>query len=365
MNKGGNAAAIGIAKGFGGLVSGVFGGIFDSVQRISGTLYAATQTLTGNERDIMSIEDQNEPTNILSGFGQGCVGFGEEIGKGFKGLCAEPCNQASIYGGKGFCKSFCKGLLGLIICPCAGIFKFITCVMAGCKNSCYVLTGRKRIPTTRFRYPRVIVEGEEKLWPYEENKAEARESIYQLDKIDTNNILFAEDFICPDVPTKLSTAILTDTHMYVLFNMNNIIFKLSLKNVNNTSLHYVSDRFYIAFQMNPNQNRIGFPIRNDFSNVALKLQDILYHMFNQSKIIQINDIKKDTSLIYGILTKDELIEKSSYANTINGGQSVYTHNTLLSKNLNKNKFNNFKKYDNESLKELNPHNNDYISLNAK
>ena len=63
--------------------------------------------------------------------------------------------------------------------------------------------------------------------PYEENKAEAREILYQLENIDTNNILFAEDFICPDCPRRMSTAILTDDHMYVVYDNRKIIFKLN------------------------------------------------------------------------------------------------------------------------------------------
>ena len=51
-------------------------------QRITGTLYAATQSLTGRDRESISIEDENEPTNVFSGIGQGIVGFGKEIGKG-------------------------------------------------------------------------------------------------------------------------------------------------------------------------------------------------------------------------------------------------------------------------------------------
>ena len=370
----------GVARGFGGLVSGIFGGIFDFIQRISGTLYAATQTISGTDRDSMSIEDENEPSNILAGLAQGCIGFGKEIGKGFYSLCAEPCKKASIKGVGGFCKGFGTGLLRFAISPFAGILKFVTCIMAGCKNTCYVLTGKKRLKTTRFRHPRVIVEGDKKLLPYEENKAEARESLYQLEKIDTNNILFAEDFVCPKCPRKLSSAILTDRFMYVIYNMQKIVFKLDLKNVVNTSLHYIDDKFIMAFRLNNNRAK-GFAISNDYSTVATGLQDILYHIFNKNQIMHSPDGKLGPDLIYDNITRDDLIDKSSYGNTLIGSQSVYSDKTLVSKltfpsnNLKKyNNRNNSKNkksilIENDSIKQLitknNGYSNDYVSLTVK
>ena len=355
----------GVAKGFGGLISGIFGGIFDFVQRITGTLYAATQTITGRDRDSMSIEDENEPTNILSGIGEGVVGFGKEIGKGFYGCCAEPCKKASVYGASGFCKGLCMGVLRLVISPFAGILKLVTCIMAGCKNSCYYLTGKKRLKTTRFRHPRVIVEGDKKLLPYEENKAEARESLYQLEKIDTNNILFAEDFICADCPRKLSSAILTDKCMNVIYNMQKIIFKMNLENVINTSVHYIDDKFFMVFKLKNNTTR-GFPLRYDYSNVATNLQDILYHMFNKSQIMYSPDGKQGPNLIYdNNVNNNDLIEKSSY-NTLIGEQSVFSDKTLFSKLTRNNLKNKKDSNENESVKQLNPNSNkDYISLNVK
>ena len=363
----------GLARGFGGLISGIFGGLFDFIQRISGTLYAATQTISGHDRDSMSIEDENEPSNILSGFGLGFVGFGKEIGKGFYSLCAEPCKKASIQGASGFCKGLGTGLLRFAICPFAGLLKLITCIMAGCKNSCYVLTGKKKIKTTRFRHPRVIVEGDKKLLPYEENKAEARESLYQLEKIDTNNIIFAEDFICPDCPLKICSAVLTDKFMYVIYNMQKIVFKLELNNVINTTIHYIDNKFILAFQLKNNKIK-GFPLRNDYSNVVTALQDILYHMFNKSQIMSSYVGRQKTYMSNNFILGNELIEKSSYANTLFGEQSVFSEKTLFSKITFKNKnnqANNIKNksygIESESVKKLNStlNNNDYISLEVK
>ena len=378
---------IGVAKGVGGLISGVFGGIFDFVQRITGTLYAATQTITGKDRDSMSIEDENEPQNVFSGFGLGIVGFGKEIGKGFYGCCAEPCQRASVYGFSGFCKGLCSGVLKLVISPFAGILKMLTCIVAGCKNSCFALSGKRRLKTTRFRYPRVIVEGDKKLLPYQENKAEARESLYLLEGMDTNNILFAEDFICPDCPNRLSSAVLTDKYMYVIYNLRKIIFKLELEKVTNTKMHYAKENFYMVFELVGGIKK-GFPLRNDYSHVATNLQDILYHMFNKNIIMYKPDDKQEPDLIYdnNIIDDINCIDKSSY-NTLIGEQSVFTDKTLISKLTEKkngfknnlktinNNFNNNIGLENDSVKQLkdnisnnnliNNDDKDVVSLNVK
>ena len=367
---------IGVAKGFGSLIYGVVGGIFDFIQRISGTLYAATQSLTGHDRESMSIEDENEPSNILSGFAQGFAGFGKEIGKGFYGFCYEPCQKTKTGGTVGLCKGLGSGLIKLVISPFAGILKLITCIFAGFKNTCFVLTGKKKVKTSRFRHPRVIVEGDKKLMPYEENKAEAREILYQLENIDTNNILFADDFICPDCPRRMSTAILTDDHMYVVYDNRKIIFKLNTRKARNVNVHYIDDKFYLAFIMKDNTKR-GFPIRYEYSTIATGLQDILYHQYNKSQIMFAQDGKLGPSIIYNDLTMDDLFDKSSYANTLIGEHSVYSNKTLFSKltvrNSNSvkmiNKRNNIDNQinENESVQQLYPKakNSDYVSLNIK
>ena len=367
---------IGVAKGFGSLIYGIVGGIFDFIQRISGTLYAATQSLTGHDRESMSIEDENEPSNIISGFAQGFAGFGKEIGKGFYSFCYEPCQKTKTGGAAGLCKGLGGGLLKLVISPFAGLLKLITCIFAGFKNTCFVLTGKKKVKTSRFRHPRVIVEGDTKLMPYEENKAEAREVLYQLENIDTNNILFADDFICPDCPRRMSTAILTDDHMYVVYDNRKIIFKLNTSKARNVNLHYIDDKFYLAFMMNDGTKR-GFPIRYEYSTIATGLHDILYHKYNKSQIMYSQDGKLGPSIIYNDLTMDDLFDKSSYANTLIGEHSVYSNKTLFSKltvrnstNLKiNNKSNNIDNQinENESVQQLYPKakNSDYVSLNVK
>ena len=363
---------IGVAKGVGNVFYGVIGGIFDVIQRISGTLYAATQSLTGHDRESMSIEDENEPSNILSGFAEGFAGFGKEIGKGFYGFCYEPCQKSKTGGTAGLCKGLGTGLLKLVISPFAGLLKLITCIFAGFKNTCYYLTGKKKIKTSRFRHPRVIVEGDKKLMPYEDNKAEAREVLYQLENIDTNNILFAGDFICPECPRRMSTAILTDNHMYVVYDNRKIIFKLNTAKADNAFIHFIDNKFYLVFKMNDNTKK-GFPIHYDYSTIATNIHDILHHKYNKAAIM-FSDGKQGQLINYNDLTVDGLFDKSSYANTLIGAQSVYSDKTLISKLTVRNTINNNNKdnitntiHENESVQQLYPKSkkSGYVALNVK
>ena len=210
----------GIVKGFGGLMSGVVGGAFNSLQRISSTVLVTIQTIMDRNKKDISDAEQNEPSNIASGFYEGIIGLGSEIGKGFYNLFTEPCKGGKTEGISGFFKGLSKGLFGLILSPVAGVFSFISSFSGGIKNSCFSIVGRKKLKTERFRHPRIIIEGEEMVHSYNERKAEAKEMLNNLNKEHTDNILYAEDFICGNtgLGKKFSTAILTDTALYVVYN---------------------------------------------------------------------------------------------------------------------------------------------------
>jgi len=141
----------GIVKGFGGLMSGIVGGAFNSVQKFSTTLLVSIQTIIDRDKKEIIAEEENEPENILSGIGQGIYGFGAEIGKSVYNLFTVPCNRAKNEGIGGFCRGLSKGLLGLILSPIAGVLKFVSSFSGGVKNSCFSLVGRKKLKTKQSR----------------------------------------------------------------------------------------------------------------------------------------------------------------------------------------------------------------------
>ena len=327
----------GIVKGFGGLMSGIVGGAFNSVQRLTTTLLVSIQTIIDrNKRDIIEVEE-NEPENILTGIGQGLYGFGAEIGKSFYNLFTVPCIRGSNEGFSGFCRGLSKGLLGLILSPIAGVLKLVSSVSGGIKNSCFSLVGRKKIKTERFRYPRIIVEGEEIFHSYHENKAEAKEMLNNLGKEYTDNILYAEDFICGNsgCGKKFSTAILTDKAIYVIYNSDKLIFEAKLKSINSIEIHFFDNNFIVKLNKKNGHSK-GFKVHKDYSKIPIELYDLISEILDKQKHLENLFLKKESGLDKGIMgniityDEDYIYDKSSYGKTLT--ENTYnTMKTLISK----------------------------------
>ena len=319
----------GIVKGFGGLMSGVVGGAFNSLQRFSSTVLVSIQTiLDRNKRDISDAE-QNEPGNIFSGFYEGIIGFGREIGKGVYNLFTDPCKKGQTEGISGFFRGLAKGLFGLILSPVAGVLSFISSFSGGIKNSCFSIVGRKKLKTQRFRHPRIIIEGEEMVHYYNENKAEAKEILDELDKEHTDNILFAEDFICANkgLGKKFSTAILTDKAIYVIYNCDKLIFEEILENIKTIEIHFSENTFIICLRLKNGISR-GFKVDKDYSKIPTELFDLISSMIEKTRIRNIYS-RRISGLERGNFSSinkfdDDYLDFSSYGRTL----SMNTYNSL-------------------------------------
>ena len=327
----------GIVKGFGGLMSGIVGGAFNSVQKFSTTLLVSIQTIIDRDKKEIIAEEENEPENILSGIGQGIYGFGAEIGKSVYNLFTVPCNRAKNEGIGGFCRGLSKGLLGLILSPIAGVLKFVSSFSGGVKNSCFSLVGRKKLKTERFRYPRIIVEGEEIFHPYHENKAEAKEILNYLNKEYTDNILFAEDFICGNsgLGKKYSTAILTDKAIYVIYNGDKLIFEEKLKLIDSIEIHFFDNNYIIKLKKKSGGST-GFKVQKDYSKIATELFDFINPILENQKSLENSFLRRgsliDIGMFGNLINKDEdyIYDKSSYGKTLSEN-TYYTLKTLQSK----------------------------------
>ena len=322
----------GIAKGVGSLVSGVVGGAFDSLQRITTTLLVSIQSIAGRKRQDILYEEQNEPENALSGLYQGICGFGSEIGRGVKNMFTQPCINYQENGASGFCSGLCKGFVGLILCPVSAVLKLVSSISAGIKNSCFGLSGRKRLKTERFRYPRIIVEGEEKVHAYNENKSEAKEILFILEKENTDNILYSEDFICADkgFGKKFSSVILTDKAIYVVYNTQKIIFEELLKNIKYSVVHFIDDKFVIVFKLLNGKSK-GFSINKDYSRIPTELFDLISPVIKRVQtmlLLSRNTNIPRRTIIDETQQDNNDIDISSYARTV----TIDTYNSMKTLN---------------------------------
>ena len=322
----------GIIKGFGGLMSGIVGGAFNSLQRFTTTLLVSIQTIIDRDKiDIIS-EEENEPENILTGIGQGLYGFGAEIGKSCHNLFTIPCKRAANEGFNGFCRGLAKGVLGLILSPIAGVLKLVSSISGGIKNSCFSLVRRKKLKTERFRYPRIIVEDEEIFHSYHENKAEAKEMLNNLGKEYTDNILYAEDFICGNsgCGKKFSTAILTNKALYVIYNSDKLIFEIKLKSTNSIEIHFLDNNFIVKFKKKSGKSK-GFKVHKDYSKIPVELFDLINAILEKKKKLENFILNKERGLEKSDIRKsiinfddDFIYDKSSYGRTY----SENTYNTM-------------------------------------
>ena len=332
----------GLLKGLGGFFSGVVGGTLGVVQRVSGTFYSATQTIMGKGREFI-IEEEDEPTNIISGIGRGIYGGLKELASGVTGIFMYPYKK---YQQKktvtSLIKAIGKGLLGLIISPFAAIFKLVYSISAGTKNTINTIAGKKVLVTSRFRHPRVMLGGDEPIHRYDPTLAEAKELLFRLLDEETDSIFYAKYFICGDKGFgseikdglfKMCMVIITDTFVLVVYNMTKIIFKLEIRKINSCALHFIDNKYILAFTLDDRHIK-GFKLEEGYANVACQIHDMFSEMGIMKNIKAVYTIARPT----GLENKDknekeekkekeneeEKIDKSSYEKTLVDNDSVIT-----------------------------------------
>ena len=332
----------GLLKGLGGFFSGVVGGTLGVVQRVSGTFYSATQTIMGKGREFI-IEEEDEPTNIISGIGRGIYGGLKELASGVTGIFMYPYKK---YQQKktvtSLIKAIGKGLLGLIISPFAAIFKLVYSISAGTKNTINTIAGKKVLVTSRFRHPRVMLGGDEPIHRYDPTLAEAKELLFRLLDEETDSIFYAKYFICGDKGFgseikdglfKMCMVIITDTFVLVVYNMTKIIFKLEIRKINSCALHFIDNKYILAFTLDDRHIK-GFKLEERYANVACQIHDMFSEMGIMKNIKAVYTIARPT----GLENKDknekeekkekeneeEKIDKSSYEKTLVDNDSVIT-----------------------------------------
>ena len=292
----------GIAKGIGKLLSGIIGGTFGVVESITGTLYSATQSLMGRNGGNF-LDDEEGPNNIASGAIQGLYGGFKELKQGVTGIVLHPMKETKKSGVKGFFKGLGKGLIGFVVSPFAAILRIVHSFVTGTKNTLNLILGNSRIRTKRFRHPRALLEGIEPLRPYDFEKAEAKEALFKVMKIETNHIDYAHYFICADkgFDKGFSLFLKTDKIIVVLYEAKKIIFSEKLRSIKKCEIHFVNEEYVIKFCRTNGTGR-GFKVMKEFYTIVCKI----YDLFSENKM---KELEKKT-----IFTSDIKIENEQEDN---------------------------------------------------
>ena len=329
----------GLLKGLGGVFSGVVGGTVGVVQKVSGTFYSATQTIMGKGREFI-IEEEDEPTNIITGIGQGIYGGLKELASGITGIFMYPYKK---YQEKktvtSVLKAIGKGFLGLIISPFAAIFKIVYSISAGTKNTINTITGKTVLVTTRFRHPRVMLGGDDPIHRYDPTLAEAKELLFRLLETETDSVFYAKYFISGDKGFdskikegifKMCMVVVTDMLIVVIYNSSKVIFKLEINKINNCSVHFIDNKYLLSFRLDDGHIK-GFRLDTRYANVACQIHDMFSEMgitksikavytFKRPEIKNDEDKKQEEEKE----NEEEKLDKSSYENTLVEDDSVIT-----------------------------------------
>jgi hypothetical protein len=145
----------GIKRGTGSLITGVGGGVVNSVASIVGTasstLSSAGGVITGDarfnrEREEMRRENKANHGGVLSGF----IAGGESVAHGFvsgiTGLVTKPMEEGAKSGALGFLKGVGMGLGGVVVKPLIGVTDGVANVAQGFSQQ---VTDKKVLPNIR------------------------------------------------------------------------------------------------------------------------------------------------------------------------------------------------------------------------
>ncbi len=145
----------------------------------------------------------------------------------------------------------------------------------GIKNTATYFS-RGKLKTERFRHPRHIVVNEP-LKPYDENYAEVQAIIRYLGDVTDNKLIFFADFkyIDPIYENLISTLIVTDKKVRVVYDGKENIFTLDIRLIRNTEVHVVRDFFIIIFLLI--DGRKNYVVTQDVA-LCCQVHGILKHL---------------------------------------------------------------------------------------
>ena len=251
-----------VAKGFGLFLTTVISSSFDIVGKISGTLLASCEELQG----IKNIDNLNErePSNILSGIYYGVKNGILDIGKGVAGIFIKPYEEAKKSGIGGFFQGVGAGLIGAAVSPITAGLRITNNLVVGIKNT--ALLFNPKLETERFRYPRTILKAI-RLNAYDEDEALVRAILDYLEEYEDHEIIYFKQFkyIYPGLQNSISTLILTDKCVMIVYEAKEIVFKLDLDLIKKVEVHKEPNNINIDLIFYLKNDTKQYIVTNDMS----------------------------------------------------------------------------------------------------
>lgn len=167
----------GLDKGVKALVSGVVGGGFGSISKISDSLYNVLRATSGEDVLKQEINTENIGKNMAIGFKDGLM----EVVDGIGGIVVKPYRGAGTGGTKGFFKGLSTGTMGLVSFPLKVALKFSSVISTTIASTSILIAKGKIKKYGRKRFPRhfgakMILE------QYDDELAEAQALLQTLEK---------------------------------------------------------------------------------------------------------------------------------------------------------------------------------------
>jgi hypothetical protein len=265
----------GIAKGSGTFISTVISSSFDVVGKITGTLLSSCEVLQGTKA-IEQLEDR-EPEHVIDGLFKGLKEGVIDLSKGIGGIFYKTYDGAKKQGVKGFFKGLGSGLVGAIVSHFTAGFRVANNLFVGLKNTANFFN--PKLKSERFRYPRTI-EKSEGLKAYDEDRATVQAILDFLKEFSDHEIVHYKQFnyLSPGLENSLSSLILTNKCIMVVYQAKEIVFNLELNHIKYIEVHKEPNQttFDLIFNLKDNSKKY---IRTNDINICTEF----YLMFDKAK----------------------------------------------------------------------------------
>ena len=139
--------------------------------------------------------------------------------------------------------------------------------------------------------------------------------------------------------------IITDKFLFVIYNSSKVIFKLEIKKIHNCSVHFLENKYILAFRLDDGHTK-GFRLEKNYSIIACQISDMFVKLNSGKKIKAVYTLKapsylankkgqnneKENTINNDVNNDDEKIDKSSYEKTLVDNDSVITFDNIDEKN---------------------------------